>query len=97
MGIDFTYRVEVDGSKIHTMGQPWPFIGREEEGSVHCDCRTRDVCSSYDCMWHERVDFPIDGPGGEVINRVDLKSLSGRELLGFQVRLLQATLRRPLL
>lgn len=86
LGIDFSYSVEVDGCKIHTLGLP--FSGRKVR-SEPCNCCkcTDDDRSTDDCSTDYRIEFPIDGPGGEVINRVDLQHMGDEGILGFRVRL----------
>lgn len=86
LGIYFTYSIEVDGHKVHTFGRQWP-SGRDERNRVPCDCFTTGDCPLGDCPRDRRVDFPVDGPQGEIINRVDLQNHSNGELMGFRVRL----------
>lgn len=88
LGVYFTYSVEVDGHKVHTLGRRWP-LGRDEGSRVPCDCFTTGDCLIDDyCPGDKRFDFPIDGPQGEVINRVDVETMSDGEFLRFRVRLL---------
>lgn len=98
LGIYFTYSVEVDGYKVHSLGRPWP-LGRDDRNRVPCDCYYTNEClidySGGDCPGDVRVDFPIDGPGGEIISRVDLQSMSCGTFLGFRVRLLLCIRRLP--
>lgn len=99
LGIYFTYSVEVDGHKVHhTLGRPWP-LGRDERNRIPCDCFLTGDCEiDYfygDCPRDKRVDFPIDGPRGEIINRVDLQCMSCGTFLGFRVRLLPSLRRLP--
>ena len=75
-GIDFTYNIEVDGRKVHTLGRRGPFPGTEPRSYEHCDSST-----------DQRVGFQIDGPGGEIIDGVDIQQMKGLEIGGFRASL----------
>lgn len=80
-GIYFTYSVEVDGHRVHTLGRRWPFgEGKKYE---HCNCfSTTDNYWVYDFLGDNRIDFPIDGPRGEVINGVHLPTMKKKWIRG---------------
>jgi len=75
-GIDFTYNIEVDGRKVHTLGRRGPFPDTEPRSYEPWDSST-----------DQRVVFQIDGPGGEIIDGVDVQQMKGLNIGSFRVSL----------
>lgn len=75
-GIEFIYNAKVDGLRIHTLGRRGPFSDTKLRSCGPCNNST-----------DQRISFRIDGPGGEVIDGVDIQRTSGLPLQAFQVRL----------
>lgn len=75
-GIDFMYNVEVDGQRVYTLGRRGPFLDTEPRSYEPCDSST-----------DQRICFQIDGPGGEIINGVDIQETKHFEIRGFRVSL----------
>jgi hypothetical protein len=74
-GIDFTYNAEVDGKKVHTLGRCGPLPDLEST-----------LYEPLDDSTDQRIIFPIDGPGGEKINGVDIQTKS-LQMKSFRVSL----------
>ncbi|KAL1970940.1 hypothetical protein VTN77DRAFT_2774 [Rasamsonia byssochlamydoides] len=72
-GIDFAYNTAVDGQKVHTLGRSGPFSDAEPRSYGPCDNST-----------DQRIDFPIDGPGGEIIEGVDVQQTEYLQIRGFR-------------
>ena len=60
-GVDFLYKSGSDGQEIHTFGRRGPFSDDEPR-----------AFDPFDSSTDECVAFPIDGPGGEIIDGVDV-------------------------
>jgi hypothetical protein len=71
-GIDFTYSVEVDHRKVHTLGRRGPILDIEDKDFNPFDSS-------------EKIDFPVAGAQGEIINGVDIQNSDNGELMGFRV------------
>jgi len=71
-GIEFMYNTDVDGQKIHTLGRRGQFPNKAPRSCPRCN---------------QRINFPIDGPGGEIINGVDIQTAPHLPLEAFKVSL----------
>ena len=74
-GVDFTYSVEVDHRKVHTLGRQGPILDINDEDYEPFDSS-------------ERYEFSIAGAQGEIINGIDIQSTDYGDLTGFRVRVL---------
>ncbi|KAK2880156.1 hypothetical protein FQN49_000503 [Arthroderma sp. PD_2] len=72
-GIDFVYNVKVEGRLVHTLGRAGPFLDTARRGY-----------EPYDSSTDLKVDFQIDGPGGEVIDKIDIQR-NYYQLIGFRI------------
>ncbi|KAI9732187.1 MAG: hypothetical protein M1834_004284 [Cirrosporium novae-zelandiae] len=80
MGIEIEYNKEVEGKKIHQLGCCGPFDDDNDN-----DDNNNKPRGTQDGIADQKVTFPIDGPGGERINRVDVQKVNYRRQLCFQV------------